>query len=213
MFSVLGLRYGRPHASHSCRKSLLQVLLEAALHPKPKHCPLPCSSYKAPPARKLPQCRGHAQLQGSMAPRLPQEASWPGILAVLSVLLSSDECWCTLPQFAARCLPHDAAGDWAEAPTTSSRHALRRASPKELKVDTGAAQAVRELKAEHRMRGVSTEDKHPGPDKVHMTQASYCESHVECNMSPYQKSLPYLICCPECSPAVQRRHWPLAVNR
>ena len=58
------------------------------------------------------------------------------------------------------------AGDKGEVPDTSSRDALGRAPPTELKANTGAAQAVRELKAEHRRKGMPTQDKHLVPDKV-----------------------------------------------
>ena len=48
---------------------------------------------------------------------------------------------------------HDAADDRDEVPSTSSGHAVGRPSPTQQDADTGAAQAVRELKAENRRRG------------------------------------------------------------
>ena len=76
---------------------------------------------------------------------------------------------CTMPNVCAFCRKiflHDDAGDRDEVPNTASRQALRRPSPTKLGADTGAAQALRELKAEQRRRGVSTQNKRPRPDKV-----------------------------------------------
>ena len=85
---------------------------------------------------------------------------------------------CIMPiisAFAARSLPHNSsydADDRDEVPSTSSRQAVMRNCPTKLDATTGAAQAVRELKAEQRRRGMRSQDKRPGPDKVHMDAAA-----------------------------------------
>eukprot|EP00891_Asterochloris_glomerata_P009139 jgi/Astpho2/9139/Aster-07787 len=70
--------------------------------------------------------------------------------------------------FATAC--NELAGDEDEASNTSSRHAAGRPSPAKSDVNTGAAHAVRELKAGHR-RGMPTQDKQPVPDAMQLEGA------------------------------------------
>ena len=60
--------------------------------------------------------------------------------------------------------PPDAAGDEDEAASTSS--------DTKLGADTGAAQAVKELKAENSRNGVPAQDEQPAPDAVQMEAAA-----------------------------------------
>ena len=77
-----------------------------------------------------------------------------------------------LAHVAARLLPPDDAGDKEEVPNTSSRHALGRPSPTQPDASTGAAQAVRELKAENRRRGTSTQRQQTVSDAAQMEAAA-----------------------------------------
>ena len=74
-------------------------------------------------------------------------------------------CYCRTPgNLAVTFSPPDAAGDEDEAASTSS--------DTKLGADTGAAQAVKELKAENSRNGVPAQDEQPAPDAVQMEAAA-----------------------------------------
>ena len=67
---------------------------------------------------------------------------------------------------------HCDAGDKDEVPDTSSRHASLGTSPNQPGASTGAAQAVRELKAENRRRRMPTKHQQPVSDAAQMEAAA-----------------------------------------
>ena len=74
---------------------------------------------------------------------------------------------------AVRFSPPDAAGDEDEVASTSSSSPYLGPSPTtKLGADTGAAQAVRELKAKPSRSGVPAQDEQPAPDAVQMEAAA-----------------------------------------
>ena len=82
---------------------------------------------------------------------------------------------CFMPDLSGLCCKVslcDDADDKDEVPNTSSRHAAGRPSPTQQDVNTGAAQAVRELKAENRRRGTPTQHQQTVSDATQMEAAA-----------------------------------------